>query len=166
MVSQFDTAKLNWMISSRDVSELQHVMEVVMPKKSKTPKLVTASVGVQKRNVHLKKISTDIILSGKRDCNTQNRRYDLFWVLRPNGKSRPLTLMGQTARALKCLIASEGKGITALDVSSWALRLAAYIHTLRTEHGLEIKTLKEPHLIDGLKGYHARYVLLTKVRHG
>jgi hypothetical protein len=47
-----------------------------------------------------------------------------------------------------------------LEVSSWAFRLAAYIHLLRTEYGLDIATVSEPH--EG--GKHARYFLRDDVR--
>ncbi|NBX67230.1 MAG: hypothetical protein EBQ96_09575 [Proteobacteria bacterium] len=65
----------------------------------------------------------------------------------------------QVVRTIKALVKAGAKGITALEVSTWAFRLGAYIHILRHTHGLNIQTLREPH--DG--GTHARYVLLTPV---
>lgn len=63
----------------------------------------------------------------------------------------------QPKRALAALIRAGSKGVTALELSSWAYRLGAYVHTLRHDYGLTIETLREPH--DG--GWHGRYVLHT-----
>ena len=63
----------------------------------------------------------------------------------------------QPRRALAALIQAGSKGVTALELSSWAYRLGAYVHTLRHDYGLTIETLREPH--DG--GWHGRYVLHT-----
>ena len=49
----------------------------------------------------------------------------------------------------------EKGGVTAAEVSSWALRLGAYVFVLRHGYGLSILTVREPH--DG--GNHGRYVL-------
>jgi hypothetical protein len=67
---------------------------------------------------------------------------------------------GQTARALHALHRAKDSGITALEVSSWALRLAAYVHTLRDKHGLHIETKTERFGKASLCG---RYVLHTKI---
>jgi hypothetical protein len=69
------------------------------------------------------------------------------------------TVTGQTAKALQALVKAKEHGITALEVSSWAYRLGAYIHILRHEFNLDIRTDKEEHP----NGWHARYVLLTPV---
>ena len=63
----------------------------------------------------------------------------------------------QQRRALAALIKAGSDGVTALELSSWAYRLGAYVHTLRHDYGLAIETLREPH--DG--GWHGRYVLHT-----
>ena len=63
----------------------------------------------------------------------------------------------QQRRALAALIDAGSQGVTALELSSWAYRLGAYVHTLRHDYGLAIETLREPH--DG--GWHGRYVLHT-----
>lgn len=63
----------------------------------------------------------------------------------------------QPKRALAALIRAGSKGVKALELSSWAYRLGAYVHTLRHDYGLAIETLREPH--DG--GWHGRYVLHT-----
>ena len=66
----------------------------------------------------------------------------------------------QQRRALAALINAGSQGITALEISSWAYRLGAYVHVLRHDYGLAIETLREPH--DG--GWHGRYVLHTPCR--
>lgn len=63
----------------------------------------------------------------------------------------------QLRRALAALIKAGSKGVTALELSSWAYRLGAYVHILRHDYGLTIETLRERH--DG--GWHGRYVLHT-----
>ena len=70
------------------------------------------------------------------------------------------TVMGQTAKALRALVEAGVTGVTALEVTTWALRLAAYVHDLRKRHGLTIETLREGH--EG--GWHGRYVLRAAVR--
>lgn len=72
---------------------------------------------------------------------------------------RKIKVTGQTAKCLKALVDAGPKGKTALEVSTWALRFAAYCFDLRRKYGLEIRTDKETH--DG--GWHGRHVLETKV---
>ena len=74
----------------------------------------------------------------------------------PNGL---FAVKGQTGRSLRALVAAGDQGVTALEVSSWALRFAAYCHDLRHKHGLQIDTLREGH--DG--GWHGRHVLRSTV---
>ena len=64
---------------------------------------------------------------------------------------------GQDARTLLALVRAGDRGITALEMSSWAYRLGAYVHRLRTLHGLDIETLHETH--NDMGDWHARYVL-------
>lgn len=66
----------------------------------------------------------------------------------------------QDSRTLLALISAGSAGITALEMSSWAYRLGAYVHRLRHYYGLIIETRREPH--EG--GWHARYVLKTPCR--
>lgn len=75
----------------------------------------------------------------------------------PDG--RRFIVTGQLARALRALVAAGSAGCTALEVSSWAYRFGAYVHTLRHQFGLVIETRHEPH--DG--GWHGRYVLHSAV---
>lgn len=70
----------------------------------------------------------------------------------------PFTVTGQTAKALMALHRSGAAGVTALEVSTWAYRFAAYCHDLRKQ-GLDIETVREPH--EG--GRHGRYFLHTPV---
>lgn len=69
---------------------------------------------------------------------------------------------GQPARTLAALVEAGSQGVTAQEVASWAFRLAAYVHTLRTVHLLPIETLREPHET----GWHGRYVLHAKIALG
>lgn len=65
----------------------------------------------------------------------------------------------QTARALLALVEAGEDGVTALEVSGWAYRFAAYCWELRHRHGLEIVTMAEKHS----GGWHGRHVLRTPV---
>jgi hypothetical protein len=80
-------------------------------------------------------------------------------VLRAIGPDGAFTVTGQTAKALASLMVAGKRGITALEVNSWAYRLGAYVHQLRHQHGLAIETQREPH--EG--GWHGRYVLRSIV---
>jgi hypothetical protein len=79
-------------------------------------------------------------------------------VLRDDGGPSFL-VSGQTAKALRALVLAGPHGVTALEVASWALRLAAYVFDLRAR-GLVIEMIREEH--EG--GWHGRYVLHTAVR--
>lgn len=77
----------------------------------------------------------------------------------PDG--RHISVIGRPAEALRSLVEAGPRGITSLEAfqAGWAVRLAAYIHRLRSECGLVIETKREPHQ----GGSHARYVLHTPV---
>lgn len=79
--------------------------------------------------------------------------------IRAEGPAGRFTVTGQVARALVALVKAGARGVTALEVNSWAYRLGAYVHTLRHDSGLAIETLREPHE----NGWHARYVLHSPV---
>ena len=79
--------------------------------------------------------------------------------VRALGPSGPFIVHGQTGRSLRALVASGEKGVTALEVTSWAFRFAAYCHDLRHNHSLIIETMRENH--DG--GWHGRHVLRSPV---
>lgn len=82
-----------------------------------------------------------------------------FTVPGENGPM-PLMLKGRYAQTLEALIKAGPKGITAHEISSWALRLSHYIFILRTEYGLIIHMAKEPHG-GSCPGWHGRYTLET-----
>ena len=48
-------------------------------------------------------------------------------------------------QTLWALTEAGPKGVTALEMSSWALRLAHYIHILRTKYGLSLHSPTDPH---------------------
>lgn len=82
----------------------------------------------------------------------------------PNGNGLlNVELVGRYAQTLSALIAAGPRGITALEMSSWALRLAHYIHVLRKDYGLDISTEHENHG-GQFPGRHGRYRLHTRVR--
>lgn len=76
-----------------------------------------------------------------------------------NGQAREFEARGQTARALLALVEAGERGVTALECSTWAYRLAAYCYDLRRDHGLAIRCDREEHP----GGWHGRHVLETAV---
>lgn len=68
------------------------------------------------------------------------------------------TETGQKAKTLIALVRAGERGVTAVEVASWAFRLSAYVHRLRGL-GLQITTEREAHP----GGWHGRYVLVTPV---
>lgn len=76
--------------------------------------------------------------------------------------SEPIVLEagGQTARALLALVEAGAGGVTALEVSTWAYRLAAYVWDLKSNYGLAIRTDREDHP----GGWHGRYTLETPIQ--
>ncbi len=88
-----------------------------------------------------------------------NTRLRLKAKAKLDKQSRLINVTGRPAQTLVALVKAGSKGITALEMSSWAYRLGAYIHILRRDYGLDIQTLKEKHP----GGWHARYVLHTPV---
>jgi hypothetical protein len=77
----------------------------------------------------------------------------------PDG--RAFTVTGRPAETLLSLVEAGPRGITSLEAfqAGWAVRLAAYIHRLRSERGLDIETRREPHP----GGSHGRYILHSPV---
>ncbi|MAZ75668.1 MAG: hypothetical protein CMH31_00015 [Micavibrio sp.] len=75
-------------------------------------------------------------------------------------QSKEIHITSRTvARTILALAMAGNQGITALEVSSWAFRLPAYVHILRRKHGLDIETLREDHP----HGWHGRFFLHTPV---
>ena len=75
------------------------------------------------------------------------------------GTPREFEIKGQTARALLALVEAGARGVTALECSAWAYRLAAYCHDLRRHHGLAVRCDREEHP----GGWHGRHVLESAV---
>jgi 1,6-anhydro-N-acetylmuramate kinase len=75
--------------------------------------------------------------------------------------NRAFTVKGRPAETLLSLVEAGPRGITSLEAfqAGWAVRLAAYVHRLRTECGLVIETRRETHH----GGSHGRYVLHSPV---
>lgn len=73
--------------------------------------------------------------------------------------SRTIEVRGQTARCLLALVEAGARGVTAAEVSSWALRLAAYCWDLQRKHGLLVEMERESHP----GGWHGRHILRTRV---
>src|SRR4051812_16433880 len=88
-----------------------------------------------------------------------NRKISMLFARYIGGERRVFIVTRRPAQTLWYLVECKEAGVTALQMSSWALRLAAYIHILRSKYGLDIQTISEPH--DG--GQHARYVMHTPV---
>jgi hypothetical protein len=80
-------------------------------------------------------------------------------IFKKQGEETTRFAKRRVAQTLLWLVHKGAGGVTALEVSSWALRLGAYIFTLRHSYGLNIATIREPH--DG--GSHGRYVLQDSV---
>lgn len=80
-------------------------------------------------------------------------------LFQKEGAENPQFAKTRVGQTILWLVHSGEKGITSLEVSSWAFRLADYIHTLRHDYWLNIITIKEGH--DG--GHHGRYFLRDAV---
>lgn len=74
-----------------------------------------------------------------------------------------IELSGQTARTLTALIEAGESGVTALEMSSWAIRISEYVRILRHDHGLNIETIREDHNGPAGPGWHGRYVMYSAV---
>jgi hypothetical protein len=75
------------------------------------------------------------------------------------GEARVFEVRGQTVRALLALVEAGERGVTALECSTWAFRLAAYCYDLRRDHRLAIRCEREEHP----GGWHGRHVLESAV---
>lgn len=76
----------------------------------------------------------------------------------PDG--RTFTVTGRDAWALLELHKAGAKGCTPID--NPGPRWSGYVHALKTERGLDIETVNEPHG-GHFSGHHARYVLRSLV---
>ena len=77
------------------------------------------------------------------------------------GTDRVCEVEGQEARTLEALYEAGDRGITAQEVSTWALRLAHYVMKLK-RLGLSIDMEREKHG-GPVAGWHGRYSLKTKI---
>ncbi len=73
--------------------------------------------------------------------------------------TRRISVRGQNARTLLCLLKAGERGITSRDAFEWAHWFPSYIYDLRRWHRLNIESSIELH--EG--GKHARYVLRSHV---
>jgi hypothetical protein len=76
---------------------------------------------------------------------------------------RPICVVGQFARTLLALTAAGPRGVTSLEIATWALRLGHYIFILRSQYGLDIEMVREPHEGPAGRGWHGRYFLRSHV---
>ena len=104
--------------------------------------------------------SNEVKTSLKLNAIKGNKKLTAKFRLNKNSQIREFVLNGRDCQALIALVEAKQKGVTALGISSWALRLSAYIFNLRKECGLDIITNTEPH--DG--GHHGRYTLQDDVK--
>ena len=81
-----------------------------------------------------------------------------------DGPFRRIVCVGQFGRTLSALVNAGAAGVTALEVSDWALRLAHYVFVLRTRYGLDIETVREAHEGPAGPGHHGRYFLRSPIR--
>ena len=79
-----------------------------------------------------------------------------------DGSRRVLECSGRIAQTLECLVAAGSKGITALEMATWAIRLSHYVWVLRHRHGVSIGTQFETHG-GAYPGKHPRYTPLDQV---
>lgn len=93
----------------------------------------------------------------------QFRPVRALW-LSANGEQLSAAIHGREAQTLRALVAAGARGLTSLEMGSWAIRLASYIHDLRHVYGLPIHTERESHTIAGINGRHGRYRLQVTVR--
>ena len=75
---------------------------------------------------------------------------------------REIEVTGRFAQTLKALVEAGEKGVKALDLSNWAVRLGHYIWVLRHKRGLVIETIQERHEGE-FPGKHGLYVLRSQV---
>ncbi|WP_425405844.1 winged helix domain-containing protein [Hwanghaeella sp.] len=81
----------------------------------------------------------------------------------PPNPPRIERLEGRFAQTAEALVQNGERGVTALEIATWALRLSHYIYVLRHRYGLVISMEREKH--EGpYAGEHGRYRLHTPCR--
>lgn len=103
-------------------------------------------------NIHIN--NQDIAMIDFRDIEFNNLR-----VTFKTSDSVEHAVRGRQAQAICWLYERQGRGVTSQEMSSWALRLSAYVFILKHEHNVNIRTDREPHK----GGSHGRYVLVSQV---
>ena len=76
---------------------------------------------------------------------------------------REIEVVGRFAQTLRALVEAGPKGVTALDLAHWAVRLSHYVWVLRHRHGLHIDMVEDRHGGD-YPGKHGRYFLRSQIR--
>lgn len=72
---------------------------------------------------------------------------------------------GRVAQTLTALVDAGQRGVTALEISTWALRLSDYVFKAKRRFDLDIEMTLEPHVGgDGNQGLHGRYRLVTPIQ--
>jgi hypothetical protein len=84
-----------------------------------------------------------------------------FIKFRVTGSPVVSNVVGQEARTLAALIAAGPSGVTAQDLSSWALRLAHYIMQIK-RRGVAIEMSRELHG-GNAPGWHGLYTLKCQI---
>jgi hypothetical protein len=87
----------------------------------------------------------------------------IFATLVRDGLARTLKCNGRIAQTLEHLLEAGPKGITALEMGTWAVRLSHYVWVLRHRHLVNIATRFEEHGGE-FPGKHARYTLRDQVQ--
>ena len=80
-------------------------------------------------------------------------------IVHDGGETREIVARGQEAKSLLALVEAGPRGVTALEICTWALRFAAYCHSLKKRCGLLIAMIREPHP----GGWHGRHILRSRV---
>lgn len=81
-------------------------------------------------------------------------------IIRLAGAEKPREVVGRYAWTLAELLRAGKQGVTPIERP--APRWSHYVHKLRTEHGITIETIDEPHG-GAFPGTHGRYVLHTPI---
>ncbi len=100
------------------------------------------------------------VVNIKTNQPNSNKKLTAKFSLNKNSQEKVFVLNGRECQTLIALVKARQKGITALEISCWALRLAAYVFSLKRDLSLNIITTVEPH--NG--GNHGRYILQDNIK--
>lgn len=93
--------------------------------------------------------------------NDIGKKANIKFILHSDNGDIVMKANGRQGQTLYWLCKTQNKGITALEMGTWAIRLAVYIYALRHRFNINITTIKEPQS-DGL-GTYGRYILQDKI---